>query len=46
MDSINRKLGGGSVFYAAEGVAKPWAMSRRKCSPHYTTRWENLPRAG
>ena len=46
MDSINRKLGGGSVFYAAEGVTKPWAMSRRKCSPHYTTRWEDLPTAG
>ncbi len=36
--------------HAASGrkpfIAKPWAMSRRKCSPHYTTRWEDLPRVG
>ena len=44
MDSINARFGEDSVFYAAEGVSKPWAMSRRKCSPRYTTRWEDLPR--
>jgi len=46
IDSINRRFGDGSVFYASEGVSKSWAMARERCSPHYTTRWAELPEAG
>jgi hypothetical protein len=46
LDSINSRFGGGSVFYAAEGTAKPWAMARGRCSPHYTTRWDELLKVG
>jgi DNA polymerase V len=42
IDSINGRLGDGSIFYGAEGVGKSWAMARGKCSPHYTTRWGEL----
>lgn len=42
VDSINGRLGDGSIFYAAEGVGKSWAMAREKCSPHYTTKWNDL----
>lgn len=42
IDSINGRLGDGSVFYAAEGVGKSWAMVREKCYPHYTTKWSDL----
>ena len=44
LDSINGKFGDGSIFYAAEGIAKPWAMARQRCSPHYTTKWSDLLR--
>jgi DNA polymerase V len=42
LDSINGRLGGGSIFYAAEGVGKSWVMLREKCSPRYTTKWSDL----
>ncbi len=42
LDSINGRFGGGTMFYAAEGAAKPWAMARGRCSPHYTTKWSDL----
>ncbi len=46
IDSINGRFGGGSIFYANEGVSKSWSMTRARCSPHYTTRWDELPKAG
>ncbi len=46
MDSINSRFGDGSVFYASEGTGKSWAMARERCSPHYTTRWDEIPEAG
>ncbi|OGV55208.1 MAG: hypothetical protein A2X45_23670 [Lentisphaerae bacterium GWF2_50_93] len=46
VDSINRRFGDGSVFYANEGVGKSWAMLRGRCSPHYTTKWDEIPEAG
>jgi len=46
LDSINSRFGDGSIFYASEGVTKRWTMIRERCSPHYTTRWSELPDAG
>lgn len=43
MDSINRRFGKDSIFLAAEGISRPWEMSRNMRSPRYTTRWDELP---
>jgi len=43
MDEINKKMGRNTLFYAAAGVKKPWDMRREFESPHYTTRWKDLP---
>ncbi len=44
MDGLNRRLGRGSVRYAAEGFeGGPWVMKSRHRSPAYTTRWSDLP---
>lgn len=41
-DEINRKFGRGLIRY---GSARPgWRMNQACRSPHYTTRWEDLPR--
>jgi DNA polymerase V len=42
MDQTNRRYGKGTMKLAAEGVAQPWKMQRNQCSPHFTTRWEDL----
>ncbi|MBV8635918.1 MAG: Y-family DNA polymerase, partial [Burkholderiaceae bacterium] len=42
IDDINRKLGTGSLRWAAEGLKQPWAMRRNHVSPQYTTRWDQL----
>ncbi|MEJ2754262.1 MAG: Y-family DNA polymerase [Gammaproteobacteria bacterium] len=43
LDSINRAQGRGTVFFAAQGVEKPWSMRQQFTSPCYTTRWSDLP---
>ncbi|MFA7238813.1 MAG: Y-family DNA polymerase [Sulfuricellaceae bacterium] len=43
MDSINRKMGKGSLTIAASGLGHGWAMRRDKMSPNYTTDWNELP---
>ncbi|HNT52138.1 MAG TPA: Y-family DNA polymerase [Candidatus Syntrophosphaera sp.] len=45
VDSLNRRCGRDTVFYASCGVGKKWEMKRAKLSPCYTTRWSDLPRA-
>ena len=42
VDEINRKLGRGTLRWAAEGLAQPWAARRGNVSPKYTTRWDQL----
>jgi DNA polymerase V len=48
VDNVNRRLGPDTLRYAAAGFARPWHMRREHASPHYTTRWDELPtvRAG
>ena len=47
-DSINKRMGKGSVQFAAEGIqnsndSKPtWHMNRARLSPRATTRWDEL----
>ena len=45
MDSINRRMGKGSMTIAASGTKQRWAMRRDAKSPNYTTDWNELPTA-
>nr|MBP8197188.1 DUF4113 domain-containing protein [Chromatiaceae bacterium] len=44
MDDINRRWGGGTLRYLAEGGAggQTWRMRRERLSPAYTTQWGEL----
>lgn len=46
MDSINKRMGKGSLTIAASGTNQRWAMRRERKSPSYTTEWNELPVAG
>jgi len=43
VDNVNRRLGPDTLRYAAAGFSRPWHMRREHASPHYTTRWDELP---
>lgn len=43
IDTVNSKYGRSTVFTAAEGTKKEWAMKQDFKSPCYTTRWSDLP---
>ncbi|ASQ44734.1 DNA polymerase V subunit UmuC [Legionella clemsonensis] len=45
IDGINQKYGPRTMRLAAEGFRKSWSMKRQLKSPHYTTRWSELPAA-
>ena len=42
VDSINNRMGQGTVRLASEGFIKTWSMRREKKSRNYTTDWEEL----
>jgi DNA polymerase V len=42
LDAINRRMGRDSVFYAASGVKRDWAMAATMKSQHFTTDWQQL----
>ncbi|MDD2916014.1 MAG: Y-family DNA polymerase [Gallionella sp.] len=46
MDSINKRMGKGSLTIAASGLGHGWATRRDSKSPNYTTEWGELPVAG
>ncbi len=43
LDQINRKMGRGTLRLAAEGFQHTWKVRTDYPSPHYTTRWDELP---
>ncbi|WP_199337074.1 Y-family DNA polymerase [Oscillatoria sp. FACHB-1407] len=43
MDQINRKLGSGSIKYAAMGLKQDWGTRVGYPSKRYTTCWDELP---
>jgi DNA polymerase V len=47
LDQINRKFGRGKAGFAASGWQKApsWGMRQKNISPHFTTRWNELPLA-
>lgn len=43
IDALNRTLGKGEVFSAAEGLGdRSWTMKQSKLSKRPTTRWDEL----
>ena len=46
LDSVNRRFGRGTLFPAAAGLKKAWAIKADRKSPRYTTRWNELPVVG
>ncbi|MER5028141.1 translesion error-prone DNA polymerase V subunit UmuC [Pantoea anthophila] len=42
VDGINQS-GKAKLWFAGQGVQKPWAMKREMLSPAYTTRYQDLP---
>ncbi len=43
LDQINRKMGRGTLRLAADGFQHTWKVRTDYPSPHYTTRWDELP---
>lgn len=46
LDSVNARMGRGTVKFLGEGLLQPWAMRSEQCSPRFTTEWSELPRVG
>ena len=42
VDSINNRMGKGTIRLASEGFKKTWSMRREKKSRNYTTDWDEL----
>jgi DNA polymerase V len=42
VDAINKVYGRDTVFLAVQGATRAWAMQRRRLSPRYTSRWEEI----
>lgn len=43
VDGINKRLGAGTVRFAAEGLEQSWRLKAENLSPAYTTRWSDIP---
>lgn len=43
LEAVNYKYGRHTLYLAAEGTVKPWAMRTQLRSPSYTTQWQDLP---
>ncbi|SFL26517.1 DNA polymerase V [Nitrosomonas aestuarii] len=43
IDRINHQFGNHTLFFAAEGVHKTWAMQRSRMTRAFTTKWSEIP---
>ncbi|EGG99397.1 Error-prone2C lesion bypass DNA polymerase V (UmuC) [gamma proteobacterium IMCC2047] len=43
VDMVNRRMGKNSIFFASQGVSKPWYIRQQYTSPQYTTQWSDIP---
>jgi DNA polymerase V len=43
LDSLNGRFGTGTVFPAGTGIKRAWRTQAENVTPHYTTRFEELP---
>ena len=44
LDSINKRYGKHSAFYASENLGNSWQPKRNIQTPRYTTQWQELPK--
>jgi DNA polymerase V len=42
VDGINKICGLNVLFFAAEGIQRPWLTRSEYCTPRYTTEWKEL----
>lgn len=42
LDNLNLDLGKNAVKFATQGNGKNWHLRQEKCSPCYTTRWQDI----
>ncbi len=42
VDAFNRSTNHGKIFWAAEGMDKPWYMKQSNKSKRFTTRWDEI----
>ena len=45
MDTLNKRMGRGTIIQAATGLKRDWALRADYRSPSYTSRWSDLPTA-
>ena len=45
LDALNARFGKNAIFFASEGVDRPWRPNSSFISPSYTTDWNELPTA-
>jgi len=43
LDAINKRYGAGTLSIGSERLSQTWNMKRAFLSPHYTTRWSDIP---
>jgi DNA polymerase V len=43
LDAINKRYGVGTLSLGSEKLTQTWNMKRAFLSPHYTTRWSDIP---
>ena len=44
MDTLNKRMGRGTLYQASTGIKRDWGLRAEYRSPSYTSRWEDLPR--
>ncbi|MDH5772316.1 MAG: Y-family DNA polymerase, partial [Rhodospirillaceae bacterium] len=44
-DAINKKFGAGAISYGQIKRPRGWYATRNNCSPHFTTKWKDIPAA-
>lgn len=42
LDQIQHHFGERALYFAAEGLSQPWKSRSSRCSPPYTTSWDDL----
>lgn len=43
VDNVNKRMGKNTLFYAAQGIQKPWHRFHHQRSREFTTRWNDIP---
>ena len=43
LDTVNQRWGRDTLRVGSSGIERGWTMRRSNLSPHYTTRWDDVP---